>query len=88
MLGNVLFHGAYTPVLKPGTGDLFQNCTVQVPASMANGQAMLTVAHFYLLGVCPCDLYQHPWWSLYSRVLYKAGANPAVEMTNMTLNVQ
>ncbi|KAH9945901.1 uncharacterized protein BXZ73DRAFT_95418 [Epithele typhae] len=67
MLGNVLFAGGFDPVLKPGTGDLFQNFTVQVPATMPSGQAMLTVAHFYLLG---------------------AGANPAVELANVTLNLQ
>ena len=55
MLGHVLFTGAYSPVMKTGTGDLFQNFTVQVPSSMASGQAMLTVAHFYLLGVCRPD---------------------------------
>ena len=52
MLGDVLFHGAYDPVLKIGTGDLFQNYTLQVPATMATGPALLIVAHFYLLGVC------------------------------------
>ena len=61
MLGNVLFTGAYSPTLKTGTGDLSQNFTVKVPASMATGQAVLTVAHFYLLGV---RLNVEFYWSL------------------------
>ncbi|KAI8989671.1 hypothetical protein BD414DRAFT_536065 [Trametes punicea] len=50
ILGNILYTGDYTPQLRPNSSDVSQNYTVQVPSTMASGPAILTVAHFYLLG--------------------------------------
>ncbi|KAL7283590.1 hypothetical protein ACG7TL_003025 [Trametes sanguinea] len=50
ILGNVLFSGDFSPQLRPNSSDVFQNYTVQVPASIPSGPAVLTLAHFYLLG--------------------------------------
>ncbi|CDO72939.1 hypothetical protein BN946_scf185002.g124 [Trametes cinnabarina] len=50
ILGDVLFSGDFSPQLRPNGSDVFQNYTVQVPPSMASGPAVLSVAHFYLLG--------------------------------------
>ncbi|KAI9057902.1 hypothetical protein FKP32DRAFT_1681133 [Trametes sanguinea] len=50
ILGNVLFSGDFSPQLRPNGSDVFQNYTVQVPPSMPAGPAVLSLAHFYLLG--------------------------------------
>ncbi|KAI0647684.1 hypothetical protein C8Q79DRAFT_1008099 [Trametes meyenii] len=49
-LGRVLFAGPYTPQLRPGGSDLFQNFTVTVPDNFPPGAAALSVAHFSLVG--------------------------------------
>ncbi|KAI0669155.1 hypothetical protein C8Q78DRAFT_1080453 [Trametes maxima] len=49
-LGRVLFAGPYTPQLRPGGSDLFQNFTVTVPDNFPSGAAALSVAHFSLVG--------------------------------------
>ncbi|KAI9057491.1 hypothetical protein FKP32DRAFT_1551514, partial [Trametes sanguinea] len=50
-IGTVLFAGPYTPQLRPGGADLFQNFTVSVPDGFQAGAAALSVAHFTLVGV-------------------------------------
>ncbi|KAI0372890.1 hypothetical protein BV20DRAFT_938800 [Pilatotrama ljubarskyi] len=51
-IGAPLFKGNYDPQLTPGSGSSagFQNYTVQIPATMPKGTAMLSVAHFFLGG--------------------------------------
>lgn len=51
ILGDVIHMGDFSPQLRPNSTHLFQNYTVQVPSTMESGPAVLTVAHFYLLGV-------------------------------------
>ncbi|OJT09101.1 hypothetical protein TRAPUB_14428, partial [Trametes pubescens] len=50
ILGNVIHMGDFSPQLRPNSTHLFQNYTVQVPSAMESGPAVLTIAHFYLLG--------------------------------------
>ncbi len=50
-IGTPLYAGPYTPQLRPGGSDLFQNLTVAVPADFPSGAAALSVAHFSLVGV-------------------------------------
>ncbi|OJT12814.1 hypothetical protein TRAPUB_10649 [Trametes pubescens] len=49
-IGTPLYAGPYTPQLRPGGSDLFQNFTVAVPADFPSGAAALSVAHFSLVG--------------------------------------
>ncbi|KAH7889212.1 hypothetical protein F5I97DRAFT_485612 [Phlebopus sp. FC_14] len=49
-LGTVLYQGPYTPQ-PSGVGDnLYENFTVEIPASTSSGQAILGVANFFLDG--------------------------------------
>ncbi|KAI0647294.1 hypothetical protein C8Q79DRAFT_1000244 [Trametes meyenii] len=50
ILGNMLFAGGFSPQLRPNSSHVFQNFSVQVPSTFQRGPAVLTVAHFYLLG--------------------------------------
>ncbi|KAJ8462085.1 hypothetical protein ONZ51_g11132 [Trametes cubensis] len=49
-IGTVLYAGPYTPQIRPGGDDLFQNFTVTVPEGFTTGPAALSVAHFFLDG--------------------------------------
>ncbi|KAI0357326.1 hypothetical protein OH77DRAFT_1435644 [Trametes cingulata] len=49
-IGIPLYAGPYTPQLRPGGSDLFQNFTVTVPENFPVGAAALSVAHFSLVG--------------------------------------
>ncbi|KAH9851615.1 hypothetical protein C2E23DRAFT_886463 [Lenzites betulinus] len=49
-IGIALYAGPYTPQLRPGGSDLFENFTVTVPAGFPAGAAALSVAHFSLVG--------------------------------------
>ncbi|CDO74785.1 hypothetical protein BN946_scf185001.g33 [Trametes cinnabarina] len=49
-IGTVLYAGPYTPQIRPGGDDLFQNFTVEVPTDFPAGAAVLSVAHFFLDG--------------------------------------
>ncbi|KAI0366682.1 hypothetical protein BV20DRAFT_638057 [Pilatotrama ljubarskyi] len=49
-IGTSLYAGPYTPQLRPGGSDLFQNFTVTVPVGFQKGAAALSVAHFSLVG--------------------------------------
>ncbi|KAI9068151.1 hypothetical protein FKP32DRAFT_1562309 [Trametes sanguinea] len=57
-LGSVLYAGPYTPQVRPGGDDLFQNFTVQVPADFPAGAAALSVAHFALVGAVSWPMLQ------------------------------
>ena len=50
-IGTVLYAGPYTPQIRPGGDDLYQNFTVTVPEGFTTGPAALSVAHFFLDGV-------------------------------------
>ncbi|KAH0826874.1 hypothetical protein J3R83DRAFT_4416 [Lanmaoa asiatica] len=50
-MGNVLYSGPYDPQATNGAPNPYQNFTVTVP-SWYMGSAQLSVAHFFLLGVC------------------------------------
>ncbi|KAI0632497.1 hypothetical protein C8Q77DRAFT_1218845 [Trametes polyzona] len=50
-IGIALYAGSYTPQLRPGGSDLFENFTVSVPSDFPSGPAALSVAHFSLVGV-------------------------------------
>ncbi|KAI9070021.1 hypothetical protein FKP32DRAFT_1599540, partial [Trametes sanguinea] len=51
-VGAPLYKGDYSPQVVPGSGSsaAFQNYTVQVPATMPKGPALLAVGHFFLAG--------------------------------------
>ncbi|KAI0669156.1 hypothetical protein C8Q78DRAFT_198555 [Trametes maxima] len=49
-IGFPIYAGPYTPQLRPGGSDLFQNFTVTVPQGFPAGPAALSVAHFSLVG--------------------------------------
>ena len=49
--GSLLFAGEYHPVLVPGGEGRSQNYTVVVPEGFKIGPALLSVAHFSLIGV-------------------------------------
>ena len=49
--GSLLFAGEYHPVLVPGSEGRSQNYTVAVPEGFKTGPALLSVAHFSLIGV-------------------------------------
>ncbi|KAI0636731.1 hypothetical protein C8Q77DRAFT_1215680 [Trametes polyzona] len=51
ILGNIVFTGDYSPQLRPNSTHVFQNYSVQVPSTLQAGPAVLSIAHFYLLGV-------------------------------------
>ncbi|KAI0769939.1 hypothetical protein C8Q74DRAFT_1369185 [Fomes fomentarius] len=48
--GQILFAGPYSPQLAAGKGALVQNYTVTVPDGFQTGPAILSVAHFNLVG--------------------------------------
>lgn len=50
--GHILLAGPYNPQLAAGKGALVQNYTVTVPDGFQTGPAILSVAHFNLVGVC------------------------------------
>ena len=51
-LGTVLFAGPYTPQLvEHGDLTLVQNYTVTIPDDFPSGPALLSTAHFVLIGV-------------------------------------
>ena len=51
-LGTVLFAGPYTPhLINSGSTTLVQNYTVTIPNDFPSGPALLSVAHFVLVGV-------------------------------------
>ncbi|KAI0647285.1 hypothetical protein C8Q79DRAFT_925852 [Trametes meyenii] len=52
-VGTPVFMGGFNPQSVPGSGSTarFQNFTIQVPPTFPKGQALLTVAHFFLGGV-------------------------------------
>ncbi|KAL7283582.1 hypothetical protein ACG7TL_003017 [Trametes sanguinea] len=58
-VGAPLYKGDYSPQVVPGSGSTaaFQNYTVQVPATMPKGPALLAVGHFFLAGVSQASLY-------------------------------
>ncbi|KAH7929625.1 hypothetical protein BV22DRAFT_1029249 [Leucogyrophana mollusca] len=49
-LGQILYQGSYNPQFGSGSDDLYEDFSVQIPASIAAGEAQLGVAHFYLIG--------------------------------------
>ncbi|OSD05617.1 hypothetical protein PYCCODRAFT_1464970 [Trametes coccinea BRFM310] len=57
-LGSVLYAGPYTPQVRPGGDDLFQNFTVQVPEGFPAGPALLSVTHFALVGAVSWPMLQ------------------------------
>ncbi|KAI0632538.1 hypothetical protein C8Q77DRAFT_1218871 [Trametes polyzona] len=54
-IGTVLFSGPYAPHTTPGQIGFSQNFTVEVPEAFAAGPALLSVAHFFLLGSSVSD---------------------------------
>ncbi|KAG1733235.1 uncharacterized protein EDB91DRAFT_1226207 [Suillus paluster] len=64
-MGTVLYEGPYNPQLGPDAYDLYQDFSVQVPASFATGQAQLGLAHFSLVGAS----YQ-PYFQLANQTVY------------------
>ncbi|OBZ68681.1 hypothetical protein A0H81_11015 [Grifola frondosa] len=55
VLGQILYSGPYDPQFhfdEPSKPP-YQNFTVQVPTSLPNGQASLSVSHFSLIGAGP-----------------------------------
>ncbi|KAH7910753.1 hypothetical protein BJ138DRAFT_1101590 [Hygrophoropsis aurantiaca] len=49
-LGQVLYQGPFDPQFGPAYYNLYQNFTVQIPASFPTGQALLGAVHFVLIG--------------------------------------
>ncbi|KAG1725701.1 uncharacterized protein EDB91DRAFT_1087013 [Suillus paluster] len=49
-MGTVLYEGPYNLQFGPDAYDLYENFSVQVPASFATGQAQLGLAQFGLVG--------------------------------------
>ena len=50
-MGRVLAKGNFVPQARAGSSTQSQDFTVTVPENMAHGPAVLSVAHFFLLGV-------------------------------------
>ncbi|CDO71981.1 hypothetical protein BN946_scf184943.g15 [Trametes cinnabarina] len=57
-IGTVLYAGPYTPQLRPGGTDFYQNFTVTVPADFPSGEAALSVAHFSLVGTLAWPMFE------------------------------
>ena len=51
VLGDVLYNGPYVPQIYSDDWNPYQNITITVPSWYA-GLVQLSVARFYLLGVC------------------------------------
>ena len=51
-LGSVLLKSLFTPQMVPGSGrtDLIQGFQVTVPEGFPKGAALITVAHYFLIG--------------------------------------
>ncbi|KAG0701675.1 hypothetical protein DFH29DRAFT_925399 [Suillus ampliporus] len=49
-MGTVLYEGPYNPQFGSEADDLYEDFSVQVPASFATGQAQLGLAQFSLIG--------------------------------------
>ncbi|KAG2096682.1 hypothetical protein BD769DRAFT_262208, partial [Suillus cothurnatus] len=58
-LGKILYNGPFNPRTRTGFKQPSQDFNVRIPQSMSNGNALLTVTHFALVGAGP-----RPWMEL------------------------
>jgi len=60
VLGHILYTGPYNPQFQSGSGGKppYQNFTVDLPSSLTQGKAILSVTHLSLVGAGPFPLFQ------------------------------
>ncbi|KAH7910751.1 hypothetical protein BJ138DRAFT_1101588 [Hygrophoropsis aurantiaca] len=63
-MGSILYNGKFSPQYYDPEDPPYQNITVQIPSSLANGTALIGVAHLTLIGA---GLY--PWLEVLNRTI-------------------
>jgi hypothetical protein len=86
-LGNILFNGLYRPTLHPtGSSGVYQDIDITIPSGVSAGQAVISVAHFSLIGVSLLMFTARP--AISNRFLnLQASLNPFVETVNSTVTI-